>query len=60
MASASCKVVLAGTVARTILTEVHEGLTRLNRPAHLVGILANSDPAAKQYAQWTEKTCKEK
>lgn len=28
-------------------------------PPKLVAFLANSDPAAKSYAQWTEKTCRE-
>jgi methylenetetrahydrofolate dehydrogenase (NAD+) len=57
---ASCKVVLAGNIAKGLLAEVSEGLKRLDRPPHLLGILANADPAARLYAQWTEKTCKEK
>ena len=58
--SASCKVVLAGTIAKSLLTEVTEGLARLPAPPLLVGFLANSDPAARMYADWTERTCKEK
>lgn len=58
--SASCKVVLAGSIAKGLLAEVSEGLKRLVRPPHLVGILANADPSARLYAEWTEKTCKEK
>lgn len=58
--AASCKVVLAGTVAKTLLTEVAEGLSKLSKAPWLVGFLANSDPAARMYADWTERTCKEK
>ena len=57
---ASCKVVLAGTVAKFLLSEVSEGLSKLPRAPLLVGFLANSDPAARMYADWTDKTCKEK
>ena len=60
VAPSSCKVVLAGTVAKGLLAEVSEGRKKLDKPPHLVGFLANSDPAAKMYADWTEKTCKEK
>ncbi|KAM5436889.1 Methylenetetrahydrofolate dehydrogenase [NAD(+)] [Microsporum canis] len=56
---ASCKVVLAASVARGLLAEVTEGRKALDKPPHLVGFLANSDPAARMYANWTEKTCKE-
>ncbi|PGH26809.1 hypothetical protein AJ80_01575 [Polytolypa hystricis UAMH7299] len=56
---ASCKVVLAGTVARGLLAEVQEGRKTLDKPPHLVGFLANSDPAARMYANWTGRTCEE-
>ena len=56
---ASCKVVLAKNVANGLLNEVQEGVKALNKPPHLVGFLANDDPAAVMYAQWTEKTCQE-
>ncbi len=55
-----CKVVPAGSIAKGLLAEVSDGLKRLARPPHLLGILANADPAARLYAAWTEKTCKEK
>ncbi|KAK5171554.1 hypothetical protein LTR04_001810 [Oleoguttula sp. CCFEE 6159] len=58
-APASCKVVLAGTVAKKLLVEVSEGLQRLERAPLLVGFLANKDPAARMYAEWTGKTCRE-
>ena len=57
---ASCKVVLAGSVAKGLLTEVADGLAKLDRPPLLVGFLANADPAARMYAEWTDRTCKEK
>lgn len=57
---ASCKVVLSGSVANSLLEEVLEGRKILDNPPHLVGFLANSDPAARMYANWTEKTCQEK
>jgi len=55
-----CKVILAGNIAKSLMTEVVAGLQKLDRKPHLLGILANADPAAKIYAEWTEKTCKEK
>lgn len=57
---ASCKVVLAGTIAKTLLSEVAEGLAKLPKAPLLVGFLANSDPSAKLYADWTDRTCNEK
>lgn len=58
--SASCKVVLAGTVAKGLLVEVSEGLLKLKKSPLLVGLLANKDPAARKYAEWTDRTCREK
>ncbi|KIW22704.1 uncharacterized protein PV07_10973 [Cladophialophora immunda] len=55
----SCKVILAGTIAKGLLAEVQAGLKELDRKPHLLGILANNDPAARVYADWTEKTCRE-
>jgi methylenetetrahydrofolate dehydrogenase (NAD+) len=59
-ALASCKVVLANNVAKSLLAEVQHGLKQLTRVPHLLGVLANADPAAKLYADWTAKTCKDK
>lgn len=57
----SCKVILAGSVAKSLLTEVQNDLAKLNgRKPHLLGVLANTDAAAKVYADWTQKTCEEK
>ncbi|KAL1855629.1 Methylenetetrahydrofolate dehydrogenase [NAD(+)] [Paecilomyces lecythidis] len=58
-APAACKVVLAKNVANGLLQEVHEGLKALEKGPHLVGFLANNDPAARMYADWTAKTCSE-
>jgi methylenetetrahydrofolate dehydrogenase (NAD+) len=55
-----CKTILAGTIAKTLLTEVKTGLEKLGTKPHLCGILDNDDPAALVYADWTGKTCKEK
>ena len=57
---ASCKVILAGTVSKDLLTEVSVGLSRLGKTPLLVGFLANTDPAARKYAEWTDRTCQEK
>jgi methylenetetrahydrofolate dehydrogenase (NAD+) len=57
---ASCKVLLANNIAKNLLAEVQYGLQQVNRPPHLLGVLANADPAAKLYADWTAKTCREK
>ena len=58
--AASCKVVLASTVAKELLVEVTDGLSRVVKPPLLVGFLANEDPAARKYAEWTDRTCREK
>lgn len=57
---ATCKVVLAGTIAKGLLAEVADGLSKLNEKPKLVGLLANDDPAAQMYADWSAKTCIEK
>ncbi|KEF63349.1 methylenetetrahydrofolate dehydrogenase (NAD+) [Exophiala aquamarina CBS 119918] len=54
--SSSCKVILAGTIAKGLLSEIQAGLRNLDRKPHLLGILGNDDPAAKVYADWTQKT----
>ncbi|KAE8351992.1 hypothetical protein BDV28DRAFT_135927 [Aspergillus coremiiformis] len=58
-APATCKVVLSKNVVASLLSEVQQGVKTLEKPPHLVGFLANNDPAALMYAQWTEKTCEE-
>ncbi|KAF2807068.1 bifunctional protein [Mytilinidion resinicola] len=54
-----CKVVLAGTIAKSLLAEVAEGLKQIERKPLLVGFLSSADPAARVYAEWTGKTCRE-
>jgi methylenetetrahydrofolate dehydrogenase (NAD+) len=56
----TCKVILAQTIAKPLLQEVSAGLAQLGRRPLLVGFLANDDPAAKAYAEYSAKTCREK
>ncbi|KAL9130059.1 MAG: hypothetical protein Q9217_001663 [Psora testacea] len=55
----TCKIVLASAVAKNLLTEVSNDLSKLNKVPSLVGFLANQDPAARKYAEWTQQTCQE-
>ena len=55
-----CKVILAQTIAKGLHDEVQRDLKELGRAPKLVGFLANSDPAAKMYADWTDKACRDK
>jgi methylenetetrahydrofolate dehydrogenase (NAD+) len=55
----SCKVVLAASIAKLLSQEVQASLAALDRKPHLHGFLANKDPAARMYAEWTGKTCRE-
>ena len=56
----SCKVVQARAIAKLLLDEVSKSLALLPRSPLLVGYLANQDPAARSYAEWTSRTCLEK
>jgi methylenetetrahydrofolate dehydrogenase (NAD+) len=56
----SCKVILAAGISKALLTEVQENLSKLQKTPLLVGFLANDDPAAQMYADWSAKTCREK
>lgn len=60
----TCKVILANNIAKKLLGEVAEGLKNLEEQGvqkpKLVGLLANDDPAARMYADWSRKTCVEK
>lgn len=49
-------VVLAGTVAKKFIDEITGQVSRLEKPPKLVGFLANSDPAARTYADFTKRT----
>lgn len=57
---APCKVIHAGPIAQSVLEEVCAGLCTINRAPLLVAFLANADPAARKYADWTGRTCREK
>ena len=56
----SCKVILAGNIAKSLLNEVSGNMRQLKKPPLLIGFLANQDPAARKYAEWTQRTCQEK
>ena len=56
----ACKVILAKRIAEALQKEVTTGLQALGRAPLLVGFLANTDPAAKLYADMTGKTCVER
>ncbi len=47
---------MASSIAKPFIEELKKGVSRLNRQPTLVGFLANSDPAAKEYAIFTGKT----
>lgn len=50
------KTILASNIAKKYIQEVEEGVKELKRSPVLVGFLANNDPAAQMYADWTGKT----
>ena len=64
VAPKTCRVITADTIAKGYLAEVKETLAALqgDSPSEptLAAFLANDDPAAVQYAQWSKKTCEEK
>jgi methylenetetrahydrofolate dehydrogenase (NAD+) len=49
-------VVLAATIAKKFIDEIKEHVSKLATAPKLVGFLANADPAAKMYADFTKKT----
>ncbi|OAQ72309.1 methylenetetrahydrofolate dehydrogenase [Pochonia chlamydosporia 170] len=59
----TCKVITAETIAKGLLTEVKETLVRVQgtnpKQPTLVAFLANGDPAAVKYAEWSKKTCED-
>ncbi|GME88209.1 unnamed protein product [[Candida] boidinii] len=55
-AGAAGKTILASKVAKKYTDELKEETSKLDKRPKLVGFLANDDPAAKMYAQWTGKT----
>ncbi|KAK0867181.1 Methylenetetrahydrofolate dehydrogenase [NAD(+)] [Friedmanniomyces endolithicus] len=57
--SGPCKTVLAGAIPKSLLAEVIADLRKLDNAPRLHGYLANTDPAARMYADWSAKTCRE-
>ncbi|KAL1839834.1 hypothetical protein VTJ49DRAFT_1065 [Mycothermus thermophilus] len=59
----TCKVILSDTIAKKLLAEARETLATIQGPnaskPTLAAFLANDDPAALQYAEWSKKTCEE-
>lgn len=53
------RTVLALTIAKPYIDEIQQGVLELPFKPTVVGLLANSDPAAKMYANWTGKTCEQ-
>lgn len=51
-----CKVVPASRIAKKYTDEIKAQTSKLGHKLTLVGLLANKDPAAKLYANWTGKT----
>lgn len=57
----TCKVILAESIAKRLLEEVHQTLQAIgNGKPRLTAFIANDDPAAVKYAEWSQKTCEEK
>ncbi|KAI9226658.1 MAG: hypothetical protein DHS80DRAFT_32522 [Piptocephalis tieghemiana] len=54
-----CRTLLSGTIAAPFREELKKEIEERGIAPLLVGFLANEDPAARQYAEWTEKTCQE-
>ncbi|KAI8911814.1 hypothetical protein EDD86DRAFT_203341 [Gorgonomyces haynaldii] len=53
------RTVLASEVAKPFIDEIKLQISQLEEKPKLVGFLANEDPAAKMYAEWTAKTCQQ-
>ncbi|WLF80587.1 NAD-dependent 5,10-methylenetetrahydrafolate dehydrogenase [Lodderomyces elongisporus] len=51
------RTILASTIAKPYQEEVIAAVSKLSFRPTLVGFLANDDPAARMYANWTGKTC---
>lgn len=57
MSKPAGRTILASTIAKPFQEEVAKAVKQLSFTPRLVGFLANEDPAAKMYANWTGKTC---
>lgn len=60
----TCRVITAETISKGLLADVKQDLSKLqeirSRPPTLVAFLANDDPAARTYAEYSKKTCEDK
>lgn len=60
----TCRVLTAETISKSLLQEVRDTLSKIQESssgkAKLVAFLANDDPAAVKYGEWSKKTCEEK
>lgn len=60
----TCKVITAETIAKGLLVEVRDTLAKIQETGSgkptLAAFLANGDPYALKYAEWSKKTCEEK
>lgn len=60
----TCKVIMSETIARGLLSEVKDTLVKVQATGavkpYLAAFLANDDPAAVKYAEWSKKTSEEK
>lgn len=59
MSKPAGRTILASSIAKTFVPELEAGLRELGRAPLLVGFVANADPAARTYAEYTEKVCTE-
>lgn len=57
MSQPAGRTILASTVAKPFVEEITAEVAQLGFRPKLVGFLANDDPAAQMYANWTGKTC---
>lgn len=53
------KVISSASIAEPFLLDLKSKVSALKSIPKLVGFLANDDPAAAKYAEWTSKTCLE-
>ncbi|ODV95566.1 hypothetical protein PACTADRAFT_50268 [Pachysolen tannophilus NRRL Y-2460] len=56
MSSPAGKTILASKIAKQYTDELISITSKLSKKPRLVGFLANQDPSAKMYAEWTGKT----
>lgn len=57
MSQPAGRTILASTIAKQYIDEITAKVSQSDLKPKLVGFLANNDPAAQMYANWTGKTC---